>query len=185
VRAIVLDGTQSVASVSADEVSGRRVEVVLSQTPFYAEGGGQVGDRGEIVWEKGRFVVEDTQAVGDGKTMRNHTATHILHASLRKVLGTHVRQAGSLVAPDHLRFDFTHLEALTPEELRAVEALANEAVRENMPVHIEHERRNTPRRCALSAFARWTASNRSRSTASARSCAAVRTSTPRAMWARS
>jgi alanyl-tRNA synthetase len=71
--------------------------------------------------------------------MRNHTATHILHAALRKVLGTHVRQAGSLVAPDRLRFDFTHLEAMTPEQVREVEALANRVVRENLTVHVEHK----------------------------------------------
>ena len=140
---------------------GHRVEVTLDRTPFYAEGGGQVGDRGEIRWpdpsaSSGRavFKVEDTQHVGEGglivhvgrlesgtlsigdpvdaqvdeslraDTMRNHTGTHILHAALRKVLGTHVRQAGSLVTPDRLRFDFTHLEALTPAQLREVERAA-------------------------------------------------------------
>jgi alanyl-tRNA synthetase len=143
-------------------------EVVLDRTPFYAEGGGQVGDHGEIVWQNGRLVVEDTQAVGDrgvtthvgriesgtlrvgdsvdarvdedrrADTMRNHTATHILHAALRHELGTHVRQAGSLVTPDRLRFDFTHLEAMTPEQIRTVEALANRVVRDNLSVHIEH-----------------------------------------------
>jgi len=172
--------TRAFASVVALLVEGRPVreasapaggvEVVLAQTPFYAEGGGQVGDRGEIVWPGGRFVVEDTQAVGEGgviahigrlesgslavgdpvearvdeslraDTMRNHTATHILHAALRKVLGTHVRQAGSLVAPDRLRFDFTHMEALTPEQIRQVEALANRVVRDNVPVHVDHQR---------------------------------------------
>jgi alanyl-tRNA synthetase len=154
--------------VQEASASDARVEIVLDQTPFYAEGGGQVGDHGEIVWEGGRFVVEDTQAVGDGgvtahvgrlesgalhvgdnvearvdedrraDTMRNHTATHILHAALRHELGTHVRQAGSLVTPDRLRFDFTHLEAMTPEQIRAVEALANRVVRDNLSVHIEH-----------------------------------------------
>src|SRR5690606_21111343 len=72
-------------------------------------------------------------------TMRNHTGTHILHAALRKVLGPHVRQAGSLVTPDRLRFDFTHLEALTPQQIRDVEALANQVVRDNLTVHIEHK----------------------------------------------
>jgi alanyl-tRNA synthetase len=136
----------------------------MEQTPFYPEGGGQVGDRGEIVGPSGRVVVEDTQrvaerlivhrgrvvegriAVGDevtarvdGRhredTMRNHTATHLLHAALRKVLGTHVKQAGSLVAPDHLRFDFTHIEAVTRGQLAEVERLVNEKVRQNVPVH--------------------------------------------------
>ena len=167
VSAIVLDGATVLHKLSAESARGHRVELVLDRTPFYAEGGGQVGDRGEIVWPNGRFVVEDTQAVGDGgviahagrleagsialgaavearidedlraDTMRNHTATHLLHAALRQVLGTHVRQAGSLVSPDRLRFDFTHLEGLSPEELRRVQLLANEAVLDNIPVHID------------------------------------------------
>ncbi|MPZ50039.1 MAG: alanine--tRNA ligase [Dehalococcoidia bacterium] len=178
VVAIVLDGTEPVQSLTAEAATGHRVEVVLSQTPFYAEGGGQVGDRGEIGWAgaesngqpRGRFVVEDTQAVGEGgvsthvgrlesgilsvgaavearvdeglrgDTMRNHTATHILHAALRQTLGSHVRQAGSLVTPDRLRFDFTHLEALSPDEIRQVESLANKVVRENLPVHVDYKR---------------------------------------------
>ena len=165
VRAILLDGTEPVLELTPSMAAGRRVELVLDQTPFYAEGGGQVGDKGEIVWPQGRFLVEDTQAVGEGgivahvgrleagpsaeglrvgedlraDTMRNHTATHILHAALRQVLGSHVRQAGSLVAPDRLRFDFTHLEALTPAQVRDVEALANKVVRENLDVHIDHQ----------------------------------------------
>ncbi len=139
------------------------VELLLAETPFYPEGGGQVGDRGEILAPNGRVAVEDTQrvaerfivhrgrvvagriAAGDAvtarvdpqhraDTMRNHTATHLLHAALRRVLGSHVRQAGSLVAPDRLRFDFTHTEALTPEHLAAVQRLVNEKVRENLPV---------------------------------------------------
>ena len=182
VVAIVIDGTEVVRSVDPSaplshpsegsrepQASPERlqsIEIVLSETPFYAEGGGQVGDRGEIVWPGGRFVVEDTRAVGEGvvvahvghiaagglsvgdaveaivdgerrrDTMRNHTATHLLHAALRQVLGEHVRQAGSLVTPDRLRFDFSHMEALTPAELGRVEALANQAVREDIPVHV-------------------------------------------------
>jgi alanyl-tRNA synthetase len=165
VLAMLLDGSP-VQEVAAGGEG--RIEVVLSRTPFYAEGGGQVGDRGELSWDDGRFVVEDTQAVGEGgvtahigrlesgtlrvgddvegrvdesrrgDTMRNHTATHILHAALRQVLGTHVRQAGSLVTPDRLRFDFTHLEAMTPEQISEVESLANRVVRDNLTVHIEH-----------------------------------------------
>jgi alanyl-tRNA synthetase len=144
--------------------AGATVELVLAETPFYPEGGGQVGDQGEIVSPRGRMIVQDTQrvaerliihrgrvlegeiAVGDkvdarvnpqhrADTMRNHTATHLLHAALRKVLGTHVRQAGSLVAPDHLRFDFTHTEAVSREQLDEVERLVNEKVRENLAVH--------------------------------------------------
>jgi alanyl-tRNA synthetase len=169
VAAILLDGNTVVRELTPQLAEGHRVEVALTQTPFYAEGGGQVGDRGEIVWPGGRFVVEDTQAVGEGgviahigrlesgtlsagdpvdarvdetlrgDTMRNHTGTHILHAALRKVLGPHVRQAGSLVTPDRLRFDFTHLEAMTPDQVRQVEALANRVIRENLTVHIEHK----------------------------------------------
>ena len=144
--------------------NGSGAEVLLAETPFYPEGGGQVGDRGEIVGPSGRLIVEDTQrvaerlivhrgrvvegqiSVGDevtarvdaehrADTMRNHTATHLLHAALRKVLGSHVRQAGSLVAPDHLRFDFTHTEAATREQLAQVERLVNEKIRQNLPVH--------------------------------------------------
>jgi Alanyl-tRNA synthetase len=144
--------------------AGDDVELFLGATPLYPEGGGQVGDRGEIVGPHGRVEVLDTQrvagklivhrgrvtegrfAVGDevtaradpghrGHTKRNHTATHLLHAALRQVIGPHVRQAGSLVAPDHLRFDFTHTEAVTPEQLAAVESLVNEKVRQDVPVH--------------------------------------------------
>ncbi len=139
------------------------VEILLAQTPFYPEGGGQVGDRGEIIAPNGRVAVEDTQrvaerlivhrgrviegriAVGDAvtarvdpqhraDTMRNHTGTHLLHAALRRVLGTHVRQAGSLVAPDHLRFDFTHTEPLSEEQIAEVQRLVNEKIREDLPV---------------------------------------------------
>jgi alanyl-tRNA synthetase len=170
VMAIVLDGTNAAQALTSETADGHKVEVVLSRTPFYAEGGGQIGDRGEIIWPDGRFVVEDTQSVGEGgltahtgrfesgalnvgdpvearvdealraDIMRNHTATHILHAALRQVLGLHVRQAGSLVTPDRLRFDFTHLEGLAPDEVREVEAIANRVVRENLPVHVEHKR---------------------------------------------
>jgi alanyl-tRNA synthetase len=141
------------------------VEVILARTPFYPEGGGQVGDRGEIVGPSGRVAVEDTQtvaerlivhrgrivegriAVGDkvtarvdpahrADTMRNHTGTHLLHAALRAVLGSHVRQSGSLVAPDHLRFDFTHTEPLTPEQVADVQALVNDKIRQDVPVDV-------------------------------------------------
>jgi alanyl-tRNA synthetase len=169
VQSILLDGTSVVRELTPDTGEGHRVELALTVSPFYPEGGGQVGDRGEITWQHGRFVVEDTHAVGEGgviahigrleqgtlatsdavearvnedlraDTMRNHTGTHILHAALRNVLGSHVRQAGSLVAPDRLRFDFTHLEAMTPSQIRDVEALANKVVRENISVHVEHQ----------------------------------------------
>ncbi|MGH2671035.1 MAG: alanine--tRNA ligase-related protein, partial [bacterium] len=149
--------------VAVIDETAENVEVLLAETPFYPEGGGQVGDRGEIAGVDGRVVVEDTRrvaerlivhrgrvvegriAAGDevtarvdarhrADTMRNHTATHLLHAALRKVLGTHVRQAGSLVARERLRFDFTHTEAVTPEQLMEVERLVNEKVRENLEV---------------------------------------------------
>jgi alanyl-tRNA synthetase len=152
------------AEVVSEADAGTVVEVLLAETAFYPEGGGQVGDSGEIIGPNGRAVVEDTQrvaerlivhrgrvvegriAVGDqvaarvdaqhrADTMRNHTATHLLHAALRRVLGTHVKQAGSLVAPDRLRFDFTHTEAVTHEQLDEVERLVNGKVRENLPVH--------------------------------------------------
>ena len=134
----------------------------MDQTPFYAEGGGQVGDTGTIVTETGRAEVYDTvyalpgliahkaRVVGelvagqdalasiDGARReairRNHTATHLLHAALRTVLGDHVRQQGSLVAPDRLRFDFSHHGAMTTEELDAVFDLANDAVLTDAPV---------------------------------------------------
>ncbi len=147
-----------------NEVSqGQEVEVILRETPFYAEGGGQVGDTGIMEGANGSIRVEDAQspvtgvivhrgrvvkgtvakgdevvATVDGDrrldAARNHTATHLLHAALRAVLGSHVRQAGSLVAPDRLRFDFTHVSPLTPEETRKVEALVNERIRANVPV---------------------------------------------------
>ena len=149
---------------AVDEVSeGQDVEVALVQTPFYAEGGGQVGDSGEISGGGGRIIVSDTQEVMPGlivhfgkaaqgtvsmgetvdgfvnpvrreDTARNHTATHMLHAALRQVLGPHVRQAGSLVAPDRLRFDFTHVQQVTDEEMWQVQLLVNEKVRQNARV---------------------------------------------------
>ncbi|MFH1141141.1 MAG: alanine--tRNA ligase, partial [Chloroflexota bacterium] len=156
---LLVDG---VSSDIADE--GQQVEVVLRETPFYAEGGGQAGDTGVIEGPGGSFRVEDTQSpiagliihkgrmekgtmsVGEPVTAtvdrerrmdlaRNHTATHLLHAALRQVLGTHVRQQGSLVAPDRLRFDFTHVSPLTPEELQRVEEMVNDRIRANVPVH--------------------------------------------------
>jgi alanyl-tRNA synthetase len=146
--------------------AGEEAEIILDRTPFYAEAGGQVGDAGELVGGAGRFRVTDTQRpvtglvahrgvvaegvlrVGEtvaagidaarrGDIQRNHTATHVLHRALRLVLGPDAQQAGSLVAPDRLRFDFTHPRALTPEELRRVGALANEAVLGNAAVYAD------------------------------------------------
>jgi len=139
--------------------AGEEGQVVLDATPFYAESGGQVGDRGVLTAGAARFVVTDTQKLGKvhlhvGRlesgtlrtgdsvaaevdhelrlaTRRNHSATHLLHAALRKVLGLHVTQKGSLVAPDRLRFDFSHYSAVTPEELREIERLVNAEIRAN------------------------------------------------------
>ncbi|MDE2938349.1 MAG: alanine--tRNA ligase [Chloroflexota bacterium] len=142
---------------------GQHVEVLLEGTPFYAESGGQVGDRGIIEGANGRMRVEDTQSpvaglivhrgvveAGDislGELVtarvdisrrldaaRNHSGTHLLHASLRSVLGPHVRQAGSLVTPDRLRFDFSHVGPLSPEEQLSVQNMANAKVRDNLEV---------------------------------------------------
>ncbi|MCH8826893.1 MAG: alanine--tRNA ligase [Chloroflexi bacterium] len=164
-----LTGTSPVIGLLANDeavnevTEGQDVEVVLLDTPFYAEGGGQVGDAGEIVSANGKIEVHDTQAVmpdmivhfgkvtqgsvamGDSvdtyvdtvrreDTARNHTATHLLHAALRQVLGPHVRQAGSLVAPGRLRFDFSHMQAVTDDEMRQVQWLVNERVRQNARV---------------------------------------------------
>jgi alanyl-tRNA synthetase len=138
---------------------GERGAVILASTPFYAESGGQVGDTGVLEGDHGSFAVDDTQksgqailhlgrvqlgklAVGDrlvarvdgerrGRIVLNHSATHLLHAALRKVLGDHVMQKGSLVAPDRLRFDFSHFEALLPAQLQQIESLVNEQIRRN------------------------------------------------------
>jgi len=143
-----------------DELTaGDEGEVVLDRTPFYAEGGGQVGDTGELGNVSARFSVRDTQkrgaahshlgklekgaiAVGDklaanvdakrrAAIVLNHSATHLLHAALRKVLGPHVQQKGSLVEPNRLRFDFAHYEPVSAEQLAQIEALVNEQIRMN------------------------------------------------------
>jgi alanyl-tRNA synthetase len=151
----LLKGGAAVDSLEA----GDEGEVFLDRTPFYAESGGQVGDTGELGNVSARFVVGDTQKRGAAYShvgrlekgeirlgdklaakvdaprrkaiMANHTATHLLHAALRQVLGTHVQQKGSLVAPDRLRFDFSHHTAITAEELRRIERLVNAEIRAN------------------------------------------------------
>jgi alanyl-tRNA synthetase len=156
----VLVEEQSAARAS----DGAPLELVLAATPFYGESGGQVGDTGEIRTPTGAMRVDDTvhplpdltvhrgrvvegylevgqlaQARVDGERRldiaRNHTATHLLHAALRRVLGPHVRQSGSLVAPDRLRFDFSHDAALGDGEVREIERLVNEVIRRDLPVH--------------------------------------------------
>ena len=143
--------------------AGDSAVVVLDRTPFYAESGGQVGDRGELAGVAGTFVVDDTQKVqadvfghkgsmkagklkvGDkvlaavdatarSRAAWNHSATHLMHAALRKVLGGHVQQKGSLVDPHRTRFDFSHHEPMTDAEIRAVEELVNREIRKNVDV---------------------------------------------------
>jgi alanyl-tRNA synthetase len=158
VQALVQDGKE-VESASA----GQKVAVVVNQTPFYGESGGQMGDTGTISGEGFSIEVEDTQKKGDGvvvhlgkvakgtvkpgaavelrvdharrsKLRSNHSATHLIHEALREVLGTHVAQKGSLVAPDRLRFDISHNKAVSPDEIEQVERMANEIVVQNGPV---------------------------------------------------
>ena len=144
-------------------MQGQRVEIVLRESPFYPEGGGQQGDVGTITGPNGEVLVEDTNSpvaglivhrgvvrqgdisLGESVTAqvdrpnrldasRNHSSTHLLHAALRSVLGPHVRQAGSLVSPDRLRFDFSHVTGMSSQELRSVQGLANDKIRDNLLV---------------------------------------------------
>jgi alanyl-tRNA synthetase len=158
VKAIVMSGEERESLHH-----GAEAEVVLNPTPFYAESGGQIGDAGSLEWDGGRATVLDTQKpVGDlivshirvdeghlplGATVRatvpvpqrldttaNHTATHLLHKALKDILGPAVQQAGSLVAPDRLRFDYTYHQPLTDEQLRQIEDAVNEKIRANLEV---------------------------------------------------
>ncbi len=167
---VVIDALPSAVDAAFENVDGERapegaelVEVFLDQTPFYAEGGGQVGDTGTITTPTGLVRVLDTTAVIEGLTRhlgyvvdgtieagsearaevdstrrdairRNHTGTHLLHWALRSVLGDHVRQQGSLVAPDRLRFDFSHFGPLSPDEIVEIEDLVNSRVIADEPV---------------------------------------------------
>ncbi len=146
--------------------AGEEVTIIVDNNPFHAEGGGQLGDTGILSGEQGKAQVTDAKALPNGlvyliatvdegtlqtgdavdvtvhqtrhlNLARNHTATHLLQAALRKVLGNHVNQAGSLVTPDHLRFDFTHFSPVTQAELDAIENLVNEEILKNIPVTIE------------------------------------------------
>lgn len=157
VTALFVDG-KAVEAINA----GQEAVVVLDQTPFYAESGGQVGDKGELKGAGFTFSVDDTQKygqaighlgklsagalkVGDAvqadvdearraRIRLNHSATHLMHAALRQVLGTHVAQKGSLVSDKVLRFDFSHNEAMKPSEIREVEDLVNAQIRRNLPI---------------------------------------------------
>ena len=163
------DGTSDTSEVTALYKDGNEVEslaegdegaVIFKSTPFYAESGGQVGDKGVLAFDSGSFLVFDTQKSGkanvhvgkmqtgklskgdrisaevDGERRHsivlNHSATHLMHAALRSVLGDHVAQKGSLVAPDRLRFDFSHYEALTRDQLKEIEDIVNQQIRRNI-----------------------------------------------------
>jgi alanyl-tRNA synthetase len=162
-----LRATTSVAAAEAidGDGDGRLALFKLEESPFYPEGGGQVADSGLVRWDRAEARVIDVYRVGDDQavkvetpevpepgqrveaeveratrhaTMRNHTATHLLHAALRERLGTHVRQAGSAVRPDKLRFDFTHGAALTPDEVRAIEDRVNAWIKSSLSVRALH-----------------------------------------------
>ncbi|HEX7111223.1 MAG TPA: alanine--tRNA ligase, partial [Mizugakiibacter sp.] len=163
VLAIVRDGRKVDALADGEEGI-----VILDRTPFYAESGGQVGDTGTLAAGEGRFEVADTQKLGgvfhghigrwrgvaplragarvraavDGERRRaivlNHSATHLLHAALRTVLGEHVQQKGSLVAPERLRFDFSHFQPIGTEDLRRIEDLVNAEIRRNVEAEVRH-----------------------------------------------
>ncbi|MGZ8666418.1 MAG: alanine--tRNA ligase, partial [Solirubrobacterales bacterium] len=159
-RFVGYEALRASTGVAALAPDGERVLAKLEESPFYAEGGGQVADSGTVRWDGGEARVLDVYRVGEDQaleldsgppqigirveaevdretrhaTMRNHTATHLLHAALRERLGSHVRQAGSAVLPDKLRFDFTHGHALGPDELRAVEDRVNEWITASRPV---------------------------------------------------
>src|SRR6058998_1623745 len=155
----ILKGEQ----LAEEAVEGEEVELVLDVTPFYAEGGGQVGDHGLLIGPEGRVEVQETtkpapdlflhkgivragrvrkgerlkasvSVVPRQNAARNHTATHLVHASLRELLGPHVKQYGSLVAPNRLRFDFAHFAPVRPGQLEEAEAIVNERIRANAPV---------------------------------------------------
>ena len=158
ILALVRDGAQVETAEAGDQV-----DVVANQTPFYGESGGQMGDQGIISGEGYRLEVRDTQKRGEGlfvhrakviegkvkrgavallevdhgrraKIRANHSATHLLHEALREVLGTHVAQKGSLVAPERLRFDVSHPKPMSAAELAEVEDMANEIILQNSPV---------------------------------------------------
>ncbi|MGG1663258.1 alanine--tRNA ligase [Brevibacillus sp. NRS-1366] len=163
VEAIIFDN-----QLTDEAEEGQTVQVILYQTPFYAESGGQINDEGYLVSDSVKARVMDVQKGPMGQNVhsvlveagtlrkgeevraevnresrlaitKNHTATHLLHQALKDVLGTHVNQAGSLVSPERLRFDFTHISSITPEELERIEAIVNEKVWENLSVDISNK----------------------------------------------
>ncbi|MCI5145707.1 MAG: alanine--tRNA ligase, partial [Candidatus Electrothrix sp. AR3] len=161
-ESVVVGLIDSQGNLVSEVEAGSEVQLFCPLTPFYAESGGQVGDTGTINWEGGSFAVHTTKAAAEGlilhhgkilkgtltvgqrvtmqvdesriATMLNHTATHLLHAAMQEILGEHVKQAGSLVRSDRLRFDFTHFSPVTPEEVRNIELLVNLEIRKNTPV---------------------------------------------------
>ena len=197
-RFVGYERLSTTTGIAALERDNGRALLKLEESPFYAEGGGQVADSGTVSWEGGEAEVVDVYRVGDDQvleviprrprtreqgheisgddervlagaeeaavdavvdhearhaTMRNHTATHLLHAALRERLGTHVRQAGSAVRPDKLRFDFTHGQALSAEEIRDVEDRVNEWIKASRPVRwLEMERVEAERLGAMALF---------------------------------
>lgn len=164
-----LESKASVLKYRKVKVKGKELyQIVLDKTPFYAESGGQVGDRGQLIMNNEELIITDTKKDNDliihfsesipenlsgeliakvdaskrKNTELNHSATHLLHAALRKVLGTHVEQKGSLVNEEHLRFDFSHFAKVTDEEISKVETLVNEKIRENIPVVIKEMKKD-------------------------------------------
>ncbi len=174
------DQQECAATIRSYAISGETIYLVLDQTPFYAESGGEIGDQGYLEGEDFKIAVTDTRKSGekiihigqfldgskitspavkavvdpefDQKVRCNHTATHLLHAALRRVLGEHVHQAGSLVAPDRLRFDFTHFTKLSDEEILQVEELVNAAIRANQAVDITYSDYNAARQSGAMAL---------------------------------
>jgi alanyl-tRNA synthetase len=178
-RFVGYETLRATTGVAAAERDDGRALVKLEESPFYAEGGGQVADAGLLRWDGGEARVLDVYRLGDDQaleveplapepgstvqalvdhearhaTMRNHTATHLLHAALRERLGDHVRQAGSAVRPDKLRFDFTHGQALGAEELRAVEDRVNDWIKASCQVRwLEMERSEAEKLGAMALF---------------------------------
>jgi alanyl-tRNA synthetase len=173
---LMIEGAKLLRYRQVEDKSGLKYQLVFDKTPFYAESGGQVGDQGNISWSGGEINVLDTIKENDlilhitekvppksvesfdlvvdasrrSNTENNHSATHLLHAALRNILGDHVVQRGSLVTPDYLRFDFSHFEKLSQEDLINIEKLVNSKIREDIKLN---ERRSVPLEIAKSSGA--------------------------------